>query len=149
METNIVSNAEELSADSAPARASPKSHPVRLTRDEMDFISFSIDEHLGLIDNHHGCLWEKNKKEEKKKGYRVVHAIKDASVDEKIEPEDFWFLQFVLSETADFGVEGVCQTWCKNPACSATKAQKLIHKLAILAGISKEQVAEGMPQVLL
>ena len=116
----------------------------KLTKNDVDFIAFSLDEHNTLLKRHYGISWERNTALEIKRSEEIKKAmelmVKTGTT--KISEDDFYFIEFGMKERADFAAEGVGRLWTTSPTSDVTKTVKTIKKLAAICGF-KPAIGEG------
>lgn len=111
-----------------PHRATRRRVPI--TEQDMDFISFSLDEHIRLAQNHLGCTMEPNVRSERRKAYNAVlrlNNVRRGKVD--LDEETVEFLEFSMSERCDLATEGYGETWGRDSHGDLIRTMHIIRKL--------------------
>ena len=122
-----------------------------LSKGDVDFLYHVMEDHMNIVDSHHGCAWNDSMEEEKKQANKIKSVLpaklSAPSVPippEALSPTDFWYLDFTLLEWSDFVNEGVGSSWFKKPQYNSIRAKSILTRLRELVGISPEEYERGL-----
>lgn len=110
-----------------------------ITKKDVAYVSFSLDEHIALLENKKSCPWDntvcmhKTHAENIKKALAEMRKTKKVIIDEN----DYLFIQFSLNERADFLTEGIGTSWHKDAIYDAIKNTRFLAKLRRILGLSE------------
>lgn len=116
----------------------------RFSKNDLEYLVFSLNEHMELLDHQHSCPWENTLAEHKTHAKAVIQKApllkgKGAKPKEVISEEDYFFIEFVIQERSDFLYEGQGVSWKQySPHNDATFGSKLLSKLRRVLGLQQE-----------
>lgn len=128
-----------------------KKRGSRFTDTEMEYLVFTLDEHLKLLESNLSIPWEDTFTDQRKH----VKLIKDklpllkkrgSKPKEIISEEDFFFIEFSMDERSSFMQEGIVSPWKgKTHSSDIARQEKLLHKLRRVLGLKGSQYSEITP----
>lgn len=124
---------------------------LKLSDDDIQFVSYSLDEHFKLLNSHHGCSWENTLVREKERAKRTIKALKVLTWEYRkgekptATADDFFFLQFCMCEWCDFLSEGVGTPWSADLVADTSRANRMLDRIRRMIGLSKAAAVAGPP----
>lgn len=123
----------------------------KLSKKDMAFIQHCCTSHIELLRKKRSALYTRNLKQEEETTERVLHTLRMAKFRKKgFSEDDFWFLEFCLTDTADFVAEGLAEPFSskgKDLLVDARRATVVISRLAEIAGIPKSELVYDEPDL--
>lgn len=124
---------------------------LQITDGDIQFVSYSMNEHFKLLKGHHGCMWENTLIREKERAERTIKALKLLTWEHKhgekltATTDDFFFLQFCMTEWCDFLKEGIGTPWSADPRADVSRTSRFLERIRKMLGISEAAAAAGPP----
>ena len=114
--------------------------PDELTMHDVDFIDFSLSEHLSLIGEHHGAPWNGDIELEERLRQETMDVLKESLQTGTILLNDveYAFIEYSLGERGDFAAEDIGTFMCSTGKREAIECSKILNKLRVLFNLAKQ-----------
>lgn len=121
-----------------------------ISKKDRDYILFAADEHARLVQGGNSCLWnDKSPQQERDHVAAVLDQMTAKCCDngktssQGLTLDDFWFLDFVLSERCDLLLEGIGTPWSDAIDGDAKLTTRILTRLRQSVGLSESDYEMG------
>lgn len=122
-----------------------------LSERDLDFVAFALDQHMELVKRKKAPLLSPTRKTEKQSAMKIMANLRTINVSpttKHLSEQDFWVLDFTLTEYDDLLIDGECAPWA-SPGCEPSgktglgMGKRVMAKIKSLASITPEAYEMG------
>ena len=109
---------------------------------DIEYIRFAMDQHMSFIKDRKikAASWENTPEKEYVRSLTAMNGLKSGTLTK----EDFWFVEFVLTEHGDYLLEEkIGESWFDNPAFENRRNSLIIANMKKAIGMSDEEYEFG------